>query len=161
MTDTSEVNSQITESVSQVQTSTIHESPAQSFAILDLVMAETVGMGMHNAINAQHSMQMMSSAAITATCARMINGGSETLKPASKSGEASKTPSALQPEDPGTIIAAAQAEAEKAASTIGKAAQMAKQTVTDARNALSKLGAAENGTESDDNQAKDQKTDTS
>lgn len=46
--------------------------PPPSVAMLDPVMAETIGMTMHNAVSAQHNSQMLSSAAVTSTCARML-----------------------------------------------------------------------------------------
>ena len=46
-------------------------SPSQS--LLDTVMAETVGMAMHHAVTAQNNARMVTSAAVTATCARLIN----------------------------------------------------------------------------------------
>ena len=146
MTDNdSTVNSQITDSVVQVHSATASHGPAETFAILDLVMTETVGMGMHNAVNAQQSMQMMASAAITATCARMING-QEPVAQAGKDPDGSSGPvvstSPLSPEDPSTIIQAAQKEAQKAAGTLSRAALMAKQTVEEAKTALTQLGAS-------------------
>lgn len=50
------------------------QSAAQTQGLLDTVMAETLGMSMHNAVTAQHNSQMVASAAVTAACARMIRG---------------------------------------------------------------------------------------
>lgn len=68
----STVNSQITDSVSTTISSVLGNAPAEGFALLDTVMAETVGMMMHNAVNAQQNSQMVSNAAVTATCAKML-----------------------------------------------------------------------------------------
>ncbi len=72
MIDESTTNSQITDSVTQSTTSVIGHAPASTQGLLDAVMAETVGMSMHNAVTAQQNSQMMSNAAVAATCARLI-----------------------------------------------------------------------------------------
>lgn len=72
MTYDGTVNSQITDAVSQTQAAVIGVGAAQSMGILDSVMAETLGMAMHNAVSNQRNMQMVSSAATTATCARIL-----------------------------------------------------------------------------------------
>ncbi|MET0392575.1 MAG: RebB family R body protein [Chitinophagaceae bacterium] len=46
---------------------------SQSIAILNNVMAETIGMSMHNAVTAQHNAQMLNSATTTSTCARILS----------------------------------------------------------------------------------------
>jgi hypothetical protein len=43
-----------------------------SLAILNNVMAETIGMSMHNAVTTQHNAQMLNSATTTSTCARIL-----------------------------------------------------------------------------------------
>lgn len=67
------VNSQIVDSVSDVVTLTTANAPAQAFGMLDTVMVETLGMAMYNAVNRQQGASMISSAAVTAACAKMIN----------------------------------------------------------------------------------------
>lgn len=67
-----DVNSQITDSVTQANTNAIGQGPAQSMSMIDAVMAETLGMSMHNAVNAQHNSQMIGTASTTSTCARML-----------------------------------------------------------------------------------------
>ena len=49
------------------------QSSAHTFSLLEAVMTETLGMSMHNAVRAQNGMQAVSSAAVVAACARMIN----------------------------------------------------------------------------------------
>ncbi|MEM7244841.1 MAG: RebB family R body protein [Acidobacteriota bacterium] len=68
------VNDQITDSVILAQVLSSGTAAAQSMGMLDAVMAETLGMAMHNAVNAQQNMQMVSSAAVTATCSHMLRG---------------------------------------------------------------------------------------
>src|SRR3990167_6226169 len=41
--------------------------------MLDTVMVETLGMAMYNAVNRQQNAGMVSSASVTAACARMLN----------------------------------------------------------------------------------------
>ncbi len=65
-------NSQITDSVRLAQLFTVESSPLQTLSMLNTVMAETLGMGMHNAISAQQNSQMVSAAASTSTCARLL-----------------------------------------------------------------------------------------
>lgn len=68
----SSVNSQINDSVSSTIATVLGNAPAQGFGLLDTVMAETVGMMMHNAVTAQQNAQMVGNAAVTATCAKML-----------------------------------------------------------------------------------------
>ena len=66
------VNDQIVESVADVVTLNIGEAPSQSSAMLDVVMAETIGMTMYNAVSRQQSSSTVGSAAVTAACAKML-----------------------------------------------------------------------------------------
>jgi hypothetical protein len=72
MSDNSTVNSQITDSISQVVTLLTGQSPSQSFGMMDAVMLETLGMAMHNAVTRQQYAHMTSTAAVTAACAKML-----------------------------------------------------------------------------------------
>lgn len=45
---------------------------SQTMSIVNTVMAETVGMSMHNAVTAQHNAQLIGSAATSSTCARIL-----------------------------------------------------------------------------------------
>ncbi len=76
MTDTTPdqgtVNDRVTDSVSSVVTLLTGQSPSQAFGMLDAVMAETLGMAMHNAVGRQQGAGMVSSAAVTAACAKML-----------------------------------------------------------------------------------------
>jgi hypothetical protein len=66
------VNDQIVESVADVVTLNSGHAPAQSAAMLDIVMAETIGMSMYNAVSRQQSSSMVGSAAVTSACAKML-----------------------------------------------------------------------------------------
>jgi len=73
MSSENTVNSQIVDSVSAASTLLVAQGPAQSFSMLDMVMLETLGTAMHNAVARQQGAGMVSNAAVTATCAKMIN----------------------------------------------------------------------------------------
>lgn len=85
----SAVNSQVTDSVTTTIANVLGNAPAQGFGLLDTVMAETVGMMMHNAVTAQQNAQMVGNAAVTATCAKMLQVQATTTK---KSSNASPPP---------------------------------------------------------------------
>jgi len=68
----SAINSQINDSVTTTLADVLGNAPAQAFGMLDTIMAETVGMMMHNAVSAQQNAQMVGNAAVTATCAKML-----------------------------------------------------------------------------------------
>lgn len=67
------VNTQMVDSVSTLATLTTGQAASQAFGMLDVVMLETLGTAMHNAVNRQQGGGMVSAAAVTATCAKMIN----------------------------------------------------------------------------------------
>ncbi|MEL7005672.1 MAG: RebB family R body protein [Bacteroidota bacterium] len=46
---------------------------SKSLAMVNTVMAETLGMSMHNAVTAQQNAQMVNTAATTTTCARILS----------------------------------------------------------------------------------------
>jgi hypothetical protein len=46
---------------------------SQSFAMINSVMAGTIGMSMHNAVATQHNAQILNSASTTSTCARILS----------------------------------------------------------------------------------------
>ncbi|ACL06351.1 hypothetical protein Dalk_4673 [Desulfatibacillum aliphaticivorans] len=66
------VNSQITDAVTQLNAMMVGESPPQSMAMINAVMADTMGMALHNAVSTQHHAQMIGGASTTSTCARML-----------------------------------------------------------------------------------------
>jgi hypothetical protein len=68
----SEVNSQITDSVSQVNMMVNGSSATQALGMTNITGAETMGMSLFNAITAQQNAQTSSSAATTASCAKML-----------------------------------------------------------------------------------------
>ncbi|MBU1253825.1 MAG: RebB family R body protein [Alphaproteobacteria bacterium] len=66
------VNDQIVESVANVVTLNVGQAPSQSSAMLDVAMAETIGMTMYNAVSRQQSSSTVGSAAVTTACAKML-----------------------------------------------------------------------------------------
>ncbi|WP_298769321.1 RebB family R body protein [uncultured Shewanella sp.] len=68
----SAVNDQVTDAVTQLNTLLTGGAVPQSMGMLDIAGAETLGMSMFNAITAQQNAQTSSSAAITASCAKML-----------------------------------------------------------------------------------------
>ena len=66
------MNTRIIDSVTTNATLLTGQAPSQAFGILDTVMAETLGMSMHNAVMRQQADGMVSAAATTATCAKML-----------------------------------------------------------------------------------------
>jgi hypothetical protein len=65
-------NNQIVDSVTTASLLVNGQAPSQSFGMLDTVMAETLGMAMHNAVMRQQASSTVNTAAVTATCARML-----------------------------------------------------------------------------------------
>jgi hypothetical protein len=72
MNDMGAVNGQVVDNATSTATLISGLTPAHAFAILDVVMVETLGMAMYNAVNRQQNAGMASSAAVTAACARML-----------------------------------------------------------------------------------------
>jgi hypothetical protein len=66
------MNTRIVDSVTTNATLLTGQAPSQAFGILDTVMAETLGMSMHNAVMRQQADGMVSAAATTAACAKML-----------------------------------------------------------------------------------------
>ncbi len=72
MNDDGTVNGRIIDSTAAVATLMTGQAPSQSFGMLDTVMVETMAMAMYNAVTRQQNAGMVSSAAVTATCAKML-----------------------------------------------------------------------------------------
>lgn len=74
-------NSQIVDATTLVDTLVAGLTPGASFALLDAVMAETVGLAMQNAVTRQQSAGMISTAAVSAVCARIAGAARPPLPP--------------------------------------------------------------------------------
>jgi len=66
------VNTQITDAVVESLAATLGSGPAHSTAVLEAVMAETLGMHMHNAVTTQHNSKLLSQASTAQSCARIL-----------------------------------------------------------------------------------------
>lgn len=77
----STLNTQIVDGVVQLDELAVSSSASSSQGMLDAVMAETIGMLMHNAVSGQHNAQMVGTAAVTAVCAQMLRLPSPQLPP--------------------------------------------------------------------------------
>ncbi len=81
---------------------------SQSIAMLNSVMAETIGMSMHNAVSTQHNAQMLNSAATTSTCAKILSviGVMPGQPPVPPPAPPTPTPTPPAPNPPDTVDAA-------------------------------------------------------
>jgi len=78
MPDSTSVNSQITDAVTQTNVKVVAEAPAQSMAMVYQTMAHSISLAMENAMQAQGGLQQIGNA-VTSSGVRMIfdaaNGG--------------------------------------------------------------------------------------
>jgi len=78
MSDSTSVNSQITDAVTQTNVKVVAEAPAQSMAMVYQTMAHSISLAMENAMQAQGGLQQIGNA-VTSSGVRMIfdaaNGG--------------------------------------------------------------------------------------
>jgi len=82
MVDSTSVNSQITDAVTQTNVKVVAEAPAQSMAMVYQTMAHSISLAMENAMQAQGGLQQIGNA-VTSSGVRMIfdaanSGGSGT-----------------------------------------------------------------------------------
>lgn len=66
------VNDQVIDSVNALAAMTAGQGPASSASMLSLVAAETVALGLYNAVARQQADATISSASVAALCARML-----------------------------------------------------------------------------------------
>ena len=90
----SAVNDQVTDAVTQINALLTGGAAAQSMAMLDIAGAETMGMSMFNAVTAQQNAQTSTSAAVTASCAKMLKTDLP-AKPAPAKKDDAKSPAEL------------------------------------------------------------------
>lgn len=67
-----QVNSQITDAVTQVNTKVLGEAPAQSMAMVYQTMAHSLSLSMQNAVAAQSSMQQLNTAIVSTACRQIM-----------------------------------------------------------------------------------------
>ncbi len=78
MSDSNQVNQQITDAVTQTNVSVVAESPAQSLGVVYQSLAHALGISMQNAVTAQSSMQQIGTSVVGTVCARIIEAGGMT-----------------------------------------------------------------------------------
>jgi len=155
MTDQSTVNNQITDSVTQANTTLLGNSASGAMSLLDIVNAETLGMSMHNAVSSQHNSQMSSAAAVTATCAKML--AVSPPSPKSIPEPEPDLPPPFMPLDPAgsgndktasELVREATAMAEKAIQMIGDSDEKTDKDVSVLQGLMSKIKTLTGSTES-------------
>lgn len=155
-------NSQITDSVTQTTTAVLGQAPASSQGLLDVAMAETVGIGMYNAVAAQHHSQMVNGAAVAATCARLLQPRSPgaPLAPPKPSPPISPLEPPKPPTDPANVIQAGQAAEGNLLSQLGTAVQGNEQLLEKVKSMFEKVagGGSGSGGKSDGNDSDDGKS---
>lgn len=63
-----EVNSQVTDAVTQTNVKVLGESPAQALSMVYQTMAHSISLSMQNASTAQNQMQQIGAAIVSAAC---------------------------------------------------------------------------------------------
>lgn len=117
MNDENTINDVITDSMSQINTMVIGSSVPQSLGMLDITGTETLGMSMYNAVTTQQNAQISASAAVTATCARIIQA--QGPLPAPESTGSKDIPPPFMPLDPNSKLSdLSEAEAKKLIATL-------------------------------------------
>ena len=116
MNDENTINDVITDSMSQINTMVVGSSVPQSLGMLDITGTETLGMSMYNAVTTQQNAQISASAAVTATCARIIQAQGPLPAPESTD---SKNPPPFMPLGPDSKLSdLSEAEAKKLIATL-------------------------------------------
>lgn len=133
--DTS-LNDQVVDAVAETNATVLGQAPSGSQGLLDAVMAETVGMLMHNAVTAQHNSQMVSGAATAAACARILRTGGGAPPVVKVSVPNTPLPGSG---DEASRIAHSGREARQALATLLREAQTASRNAADAQGHLHAL----------------------
>ena len=147
-TDDNTVNSQVVDSVASVVTLATGHAASQALGMLDAVLLESLGMSMYNAVNRQQSAGMISAAALTATCAKMLSTPLATGTPPAPPPPPGAPPDVRQlpgpppsPPLPAAVIAAAMAEGRSAIQTLKDQALSASDDAANAADDLKSLQA--------------------
>ena len=75
MANTTEVNSQITDAITQVNVNVLGSSPAAAFGILNQTLAQAVGMGMQNSMQHQNGMLQIQTAIVASAVRQILEAG--------------------------------------------------------------------------------------
>lgn len=73
-TANSQVNSQVTDAVTQTSVSVVGESPGQSMGLVYQTMGHSISLNMQNAVTAQNGMQQINAAVIATACREILAG---------------------------------------------------------------------------------------
>ncbi len=76
-TESDKVNSQITDSITQINTSVLGVAPAQSMGLVYQTMAHSTSLSMQNAVATQNGMQQINSAVVATACQRIMALGNQ------------------------------------------------------------------------------------
>lgn len=137
------VNSQIIDANASIVTLATGQAPAQAFGMLDAVLLETLGIAMYNAVNRQQGSGMMSAAAVTSACAKMLSVPFD-FKPPPPPPVVPPPSVELLPgpplaQDPAAVVAVANAQAQAALAVLQAEAKQAQNTATQAQQDLQNL----------------------
>ena len=147
MSESSSLNDQIVDSVAGMAFLNIGSAPAGTQALLDAVMSETLGMAMHNAVMRQQANSVVSSAAATATCARILQSSNGEPPPFVPPGFYPGPGPVIPPLETyddleaSIVIAKASAKANDAVTDLEVQAQSSRAEATTAQSALDALNA--------------------
>jgi hypothetical protein len=138
------INARILDSVAVNAGLVTGQSPSQAFGMLDTVMAETLGMAMHNAVLRQQAGSMVNSAAVTAACAKMLQTPyAVDITPAPPHPTPPPKPDPVDPPDkpvaPSMAIAAAVQEGEQAVRFLKREGEEAAAVQKEATDGLSQI----------------------
>lgn len=146
--DLSTVNSQIVDATTSIVTLAAGQSPSQAFAMLDTVLLETLGIAMYNAVNRQQGAGMLSAAAVTSTCAKMLSvpfpvATTETTPTTTTPPSVSPLPSPPRETlSPAAVVAAATTEAENALAAMKQQAEDTQKEAQKVQQDMQKLAEA-------------------
>ncbi len=83
MADTTPVNSQITDAVTQTNVKVVAEAPAQAIASLYQLASHSAGLSLQNAVHSQQALNQISNAVVAKAVAMILEvGGGSGGKPA-------------------------------------------------------------------------------
>lgn len=138
----STLNSQMVDSVAAVNFINNGSAQTNAQAMLNAVMAESLGMAMHNAVMRQQSSSMVSSAATTAACAKMLqsrSGGVPPQPPFMPLVPVPDIPPLDGPPEGAAAVAMAAANADRAVHVLEGEVKKSQRTEAKANSALSGL----------------------
>jgi hypothetical protein len=143
------VNSQVVDSITGIVSLLTGQAPSQSFSFVDTVMAEAISVAMQNAVSRQQNAGMIGSAAVTATCAKILSVPFPQPVKVVPTPPAQTPPSVTPlsgPPSPSDVITAAFSQANVGIDILKAQANSAGDVKTAASDDLAKLITAASGT---------------